>query len=139
MSVVDDAKQVMPFLRAVAEGKTVQYQRREAESPQWMPLSTVEDVVGAIVNGFTVRVAPPRQFQACSRFEIRQLLGETLTSQTGTPYRCVGVRLSAQDIVLAALREVGSINLKEYTAQELLEGFVLPDGSPCGVLCHEER
>jgi len=134
MSMIDDAKMVMPFLRAISEGKEILYQRREASDGQWAPLGEVEDVVSAIINGFTVRVAPPKTYQPLGKSELRQLISEHLVREDGTMHVCVGVRINESGAWLVTLRQVGLVNLAEYNAEELLRHFRLVDGTPCGVV-----
>lgn len=138
MAAADDAQMVMPFLRAVAEGREVQYQRREAQPGQWQLLTNVEDMVGAILNGFIVRVAPRRKLKPLGRSELRQLISEHLVRHADkTMHVCNGVRVNEHGTWLVSLREVGLVNLREYTAEELLIEFALVDGTPCGVLTDE--
>jgi hypothetical protein len=133
MSMIDDAKMVMPFLRAISEGKEILYQRREASDGQWAPLGEVEDVVSAIINGFTVRVAPPKTYQPLGKSELRQLISEHLVREDGTMHVCVGVRINESGAWLVTMRQVGMVNLSEYTTEELLRHFHLVDGTPCGI------
>jgi hypothetical protein len=136
--VIDDAKMVMPFLRAVSEGKEILYARQEATRTQWLPLNGVEDIVAAICNGFTVRVAAPKTYQPLGRPELRQLISEHLVREDGAMHVCVGVRINELGTWLVTLRQVGMVNLAEYTAEELLAQFRLVDGSPCGVVAKTE-
>jgi hypothetical protein len=135
MTMIDDAKMVMPFLRAASEGREILYARKQANHTQWLPLSGVEDIVAAIVNGFTVRVGPPKTFEPLGRSELRQLISEHLVRRVdGSMFACVGVRINEHGQWLATLRQVGMVNLGEYTAEDLLQDFALADGTPCGVL-----
>ncbi len=139
MSMVDDAKMVMPFLRAIADGRDILYQQRDPVPGHWSQLNGVEDLVAAILNGYTVRVAPPRQYQPLGRSELRQLISEHLVRRRdGAVHVCVGVRINEQSQWLVTLREVGMVNLGEFTAEDLLQDFALVDGTPCGVLVKAE-
>lgn len=134
MSMIDDAKMVMPFLRAVVEGKEILYRRREAVDEQWLPLNGVEDIVGAVINGFTCRVAPPKTYVPLGRSQLRQLIGEHLVKNDNTMHICCGVRINEQNAWLVTMKQVGLISLAEYTPDELLSQFRLVDGTPCGMI-----
>lgn len=135
MSMVDDAKMVMPFLRAITEGKDILYQQRDPVPGHWSQLNGVEDLVAAVLNGFTVRVAPPKTYEPLGRSELRQLISEHLCRRSdGAMFACVGVRINEHGSWLVTLRQAGLVNLSEHTAEELLRDFCLVDGTPCGVV-----
>lgn len=128
-------KEIVPFMQALAEGKTIQYRDKEY-STEW---TDIRDEFGLSIfndNGYEFRIKPEREYHGFDRIE--QCENEMLKHE---PFGFV------KDINNGSIHSIASVEFgdfltatiimcgipKEITLCSMIDNYTFMDGTPFGI------
>lgn len=124
--IQDQAKQLKPYIDALAEGKKVKRKKGDFFVQDWSDLF-IMGADGEIGELAELSIVKYRPFQ--SPEEVLPLLGKHVMGKDNkSPAQIVGVRCCPFDILLSRSGEVW------VSPAYLFEYYCCQDGSPCGVV-----